>query len=278
VPAAPAALAHQLSGDGDEVVLLLNGGMMSYAAWGPIADGLRAGYRVLGCDLRGQLLSPGAGHPRLADNVPDVIALLDALRLDRVHVCGTSFGAEIGLLLAALHPQRVRTLAAVTAADRSPPGMREDSHQMQALARDILAGAAPDAFHQRLAESVYSEGYRQLHADELAQRRERLAALPAAWYQGLLAILQSIEDFDLTPWLGTIACPTLVVHAAQDAVMTDERVRALFQALPLAELRVHPTSGHVLVVEDPAWLLATYREFLARHPADAPAPAAAGQE
>jgi len=80
-----------------------------------------------------------------------------------------------------------------------------------------------------------------------------------------LARGRHVADFDLSPWLGKIASPTLVVHAAADAVMPEERVRALASAIPGAELRVHPRSGHGLVFEDPGWLVGVYRDFLDRH-------------
>jgi len=263
-------LAHHLEGGGDqgdgaEVVVLLNGGMMTWASWEPVAAELRGDHRVLGCDFRGQLRSPGEGPPRLADHAADVVALLDALELGAVHLLGTSFGAEVGLLTAALHPERVRTLAAVTAVDRTPPGMPENSRELQAKARDVLAGGDATAFFDAFVDDVYSPAFRRTHAEALAVRRQRTAELPESWYRGLLGILTCVADFDLSPWLGKIASPTLVVHAAADAVMPEERVRALASAIPGAELRVHPRSGHGLVFEDPGWLVGVYRDFLDRH-------------
>jgi pimeloyl-ACP methyl ester carboxylesterase len=257
-------LAHRLQGERGEVVLLLNGGMMTHGSWAPVTAGLVDAYRVLGCDFRGQLLSPGAGHPRLEDNVGDLVALLDALGLDTVHVLGTSFGGEVSLLLAALHPSRVRTLAVVTAVDRTPPGMAEDARHLAGLARQIRDGGDVGPFHDTLLGSIYSAAYREAHAEELADRREKLGGLPASWFRGLLGILASIEDFDLTPRLAEIRCPTLIVGAEADAVMPAAQVRALAAAIAGAELRMHPSAGHILVMEDPAWLVATYREFLAR--------------
>lgn len=257
-------LAHRL-GEGDgEPVLLLNGGMMTFASWAPVVAALGAGRRTLGCDLRGQLLCPGEAHPRLDDNVPDVVALLDALGLERVHALGTSFGGEIALLLAARHPGRVRTLAVVTAADRSPDGMRDDSRALAERAREVIGGGDPGPFHDHVTAEVYSAAWRERHAAELAERRSRSLALPASWYRGLLGILAAIEDFDLRPDLGRIRCPALVVHAGADRVMPAERVEALAAAIPGAELAVHPTSGHALVAEEPEWLGRTYRAWLDR--------------
>ena len=50
-------LAHRLEGEGPPVVLL-NGGMMTFPSWEAIAAPLRARYRLLRFDFRGQLLSP----------------------------------------------------------------------------------------------------------------------------------------------------------------------------------------------------------------------------
>jgi len=38
---------------------LLNGGLMSIAVWQPFADALSSTRRVIRCDFRGQLLTPG---------------------------------------------------------------------------------------------------------------------------------------------------------------------------------------------------------------------------
>ncbi len=254
-------LTHQLQGKDGEVVLLLNGGMMTHGSWAPVAEELLDDeYRVLGCDFRGQLMSPGDGHRRLEGNVDDLVALLDTLELETVHVLGTSFGGLVSVLLTALHPSRVHTLAVVTAVDRTPEGMAEDAHELQTLAREVVATGDPSAFQDALIAEVYSPEFRKIHAEELAARRQQL--LPEIWYRGLEGILESIASFDLSGQLDKIRCPTLIVRAARDAVFPAERVNALADGIADAELRVHPTSGHALVSEDPAWLVKTYRDFL----------------
>lgn len=235
---------------------------MTFAAWEPVSSGLLGPYSVLGCDLRGQLLSPGPGHSRLADHVPDLVALLDSLGLDSVHLMGASFGGEVSVHFASRRPDRVKTLSLVTAGDRTPPGMKEDSTEMRQLARIARDGGPSGPFRERLVDRVYSDEYLDSHAEELAARKD--VPLPEIWYKGLDAILESVEDFDLAPLLPKIQCPTLVVHAGLDGVFPEERVRALADGIPGAEWRVHPTSGHALVAEDPAWLVETYLEFLSR--------------
>lgn len=51
-------LTHRVDGDGPPLVLL-NGGIMSLAAWQPFIASLSSDYRVVRCDFRGQPLTPG---------------------------------------------------------------------------------------------------------------------------------------------------------------------------------------------------------------------------
>ena len=94
-------LYHRVEGSG-EPVLLLNGVAMSVNSWQPIARPLVREYRVIRCDLRGQLMSPGPPPSDVGGHVDDVVALLDELDLDNVHVFGTSYGGVVAALLAAL--------------------------------------------------------------------------------------------------------------------------------------------------------------------------------
>ncbi len=257
-------LAHAVEGDG-EPLLLLNGGMMTWAAWGPVKESLAADHRLILCDLRGQLLSPGAAPRDLAGNVGDLTTLLAHLEAGPVHVLGTSYGGQIGLLLAALAPERVRSLVCVTVADYATDTIWRGAEDLRVLVAEALAGGDRGRLHDRVVEEVYSSSYRQRYAMELAARREQVAALPDAWFAGLETILTAMEKLDLRPYLDRIRCPTLVVIAGRDTVIPPQRSLDLAAAIAGAEIQIHETSGHALVAEDPAWLAEVSMDFLVRH-------------
>lgn len=265
-------LAHAVQGPADGTpVLLLNGGMMSHAAWGPVAQRLldTDRYRTIGCDLRGQLLSPGEVPPAIDGQVEEVVRLLDAFGLAEtpVHVLGTSFGGEIGLLLAATHPERVRSLAAVTVTDCLTPEMRDAVEASRRRVAEVARGGDRTELQDALLEEVHSESFRREHGGLLAAARRRMEHMPQTWFESLDAILASYAEVDLRPVLGDVRCPVLVVIAADDRVMPPQRSRALAAALPpeaSVEVAEHPESGHALVVEQPGWLAERYLEFLSR--------------
>jgi pimeloyl-ACP methyl ester carboxylesterase len=113
-------------------------------------------------------------------------------------------------------------------------------------------------------EEVYSDSFKEKYRDELAARRVQIAALPDLWFEDLVSILAAVETLDLRPYLTAIRCPTLVVIAADDRSIPPERSVALAGAIHGAETRVHETSGHALVAEDPAWLADVYVDFVKR--------------
>jgi pimeloyl-ACP methyl ester carboxylesterase len=114
--------------EGAETVLLLHGFPDSHKLWRYQVPALReAGYRTVAPDLRGFGQSdrpePVEAY-RLSASVADMLALLDALEVERAHVVCHDFGAAVGWLLASLHPDRVGKLVALSVghpmANRTP--------------------------------------------------------------------------------------------------------------------------------------------------------------
>jgi pimeloyl-ACP methyl ester carboxylesterase len=104
--------------EGGEPVLLLHGFPQDHREFDLILPKLHAaGLRTYAVDQRGY--SPGArpsavADYRLSEPTLDAVAVLDLLGLDSAHVIGHDWGAQVAWLLAASHPERVRTLTAVS--------------------------------------------------------------------------------------------------------------------------------------------------------------------
>jgi pimeloyl-ACP methyl ester carboxylesterase len=259
----PSVLTHRIDGDGSPL-LLLNGGMMSMAAWEPIARRLAARHRVIRCDFRGQLLSPGAPRASMEDHADDVAALLDALGETRVDVVAASFGAYVGLLLAARHPKRVRSLVAATVTDVADEGLGEPGARLAETVRASARGGERTAVYDAIVHLAYTPEWQAAHAEEIAARRAQVGLLPDAWFTGLEGLLGALVKVDLRAVLPKIACPVLVVAAGRDAAMPRERTEAVATAIPGASLVVVPGSGHALIVEREDEFVLLAERFLER--------------
>jgi len=254
---------HQLDGTGPPL-LLLNGIAMSAPSWQPVAEPLAENFTVIRCDLRGQLLSPGAPPADVAEHVVDVIEVLDHLGLDSVHVLATSFGGAVGALIAARHPDRVRSLLSIASSGGFTDVMATEVARWREATVRSLEGPDRGVLSDILEPVVYSPAYVEAHREERVLRRKQIAALPTAWFEGLVGLLDSAESFSLHPELGAIRCPTLIVAAELDGFIPLKRCRGLAEAIPGAEFRVIKGAGHAVVVEQPDAIVNLALEFFQR--------------
>ena len=103
--------------DGDTVVLL-HGFPQDATAWNQVAPALHEqGFRTLAPHQRGYspMARPrGRGQYRLRETTADVLAMLDAAGLESAHVVGHDLGGMVAWGLAGWHPDRVRTVTALS--------------------------------------------------------------------------------------------------------------------------------------------------------------------
>jgi len=254
-------LAHTVDGDG-EPLMLLNGIAMTMASWQPIAEPLARRFRVIRCDLRGQLLSPGTPPEDLGGQAAEVIALLDALGVDRAHMVATSFGGAVAALLAARHPERVRTLVTIASAVGFTDSLAEGVSRWRAAALTAADGEDRDALSNALEPVVYSPAWLAAHRAERALAREATARLPDRWFLELAELLATAGGASVAADLPAIRCPTLVIAAGEDGFIPRERCRAIAEAISGARFEVVEGAGHAVVLERPEELVARIEAFL----------------
>jgi len=254
---------HTTDGQGPPL-LLLNGIAMSAASWQPVAEPLAEHFTVIRGDFRGQLMSPGTAPADVAGHVVDVVEVLDHLGLDSVHVLATSFGGAVGALLAAGHPDRVRSLLSVASADGFTDVMATEVARWREATVRSLEGPDRGVLSDIFEPVVYSPEYVEAHREERVLRRTQIAALPTAWFEGLVGLLDSAESFSVRAELGAIRCPTLVVAAELDGFIPLEYCRGLAEAIPGAEFKIIKGAGHAVVVEQPETIVNLALEFFPR--------------
>ena len=223
---------------GSDPVVLLHAGVCDRHMWDDVVPALRvAGRPVVAPDLRG--FGSRAPGPAPFTHAGDVIALIDGLGAERVHLVGASFGGGVALQVAARAPERVASLALLAPA---LPGWDFTDPDLLAYweAEETAYGrgdieAAVDA-NVRFWASRLSPEDRSYVAD--AQRRA--------------FELDAEEDDDGSFDLAAVEAPTLVMVGDQDVPDFVAIARHLAATLPGAELRVVEDAGHLLALEHPA--------------------------
>jgi 3-oxoadipate enol-lactonase len=255
-------ITYELIGSGDEVVAFLNGIAMSIGHWKPLAVQLEDRYRCLSHDFRGQLLSPQA--PRsgaaitLADHVEDLRCLLDQLGVRAAHIIGTSYGAEVGLLFAGTHPQRVASLVLIDGVSEMDPLLRATAEAWRAAAL-----CDPVVFYRSIIPWNYSAAWLAENREKLASREESIAALPRGYFEDFAALCDAFLALDLAPQLPRICCPTLVVVGEKDILKHSGFARIMAKGIRGARMETIPGAGHAVVIEQPQAVLEQIQVFLA---------------
>jgi 2-succinyl-6-hydroxy-2,4-cyclohexadiene-1-carboxylate synthase len=100
----------EIPGKGDALIFLHFSGA-NLMMWSRATPYFQNCYRLILVDLRGHGLSakPETGYhmDTLAD---DILGVMETLHIERAHLVGSSLGAEVGLSLAANHPERTLSL------------------------------------------------------------------------------------------------------------------------------------------------------------------------
>ncbi|KAL5581803.1 hypothetical protein UlMin_014245 [Ulmus minor] len=98
-------------GSGSKVVLFLHGFPEIWYTWRhQMIAVANKGYRAIAFDWRGYGLSelpPNPENGSFRDLIDDVVALLDALAINKVFLVAKDFGSRSAYLVSALHPERV---------------------------------------------------------------------------------------------------------------------------------------------------------------------------
>lgn len=211
-------------------VLLLHGFPDTARLWRhQIAALTAAGYRTIAPDLRGRGDSERpaevAGYA-IAHSVADTLALLDALGLERADIVAHDFGAVIGWGLAARHPDRVRSLVAMSVGH---PGtyrfrtMRDREmawyqllFQFEGVAEELLQRDDWSLFRAWLRENG--------DVDEYVADLSREGALTAGlnWYRANLAPRLELRRGSTAAHRPRIAVPVLGLWSSGDDYVSED--------------------------------------------------------
>jgi pimeloyl-ACP methyl ester carboxylesterase len=176
----------------------------------------------------------------------DTAGLLDALSLESAHVVGVSLGGMVAQLLAVRNPERVRSLTSIMSTTGDPTVGTPSEAALGAL----LAPAAKDrdSAIQRAVNTYRVIGSPGFELDEVALRARAGLAFDRAHDPAGVArqLAASLATPDRTPDLKKIEAPTLVIHGAEDQLITVSGGHATAAAIPDAELMVIEGMGHDL--------------------------------
>jgi pimeloyl-ACP methyl ester carboxylesterase len=182
----------------------------------------------------------------LVDLAEDANGLLDHLQIDRAHVVGASMGGMIGQMLAAEHPEVVRSLTSIM----STTGSRLHGQPAFSVYRYLLQSPPRDrdGYIQRSAEVFGLVGSTGFDRDEQYVRERAARSFDRGFdvSAGGRQLGAIVASGDRTKTLRKITAPTLVIHGTVDKMIRPSGGRATAKAIPGARLMMIEGMGHDL--------------------------------
>lgn len=241
----------------EPAVLLLHAWAGSRREFARLLPLLPASVHVAAVDLRGHgdADKPPGGYdlPSLA---LDVVAVLDALGHERAVLVGASSGGYVAQQVAVDAPGRVAGLV-LAGTPRDISGRAPFADQIDRLSDPVDPNWAR-AFVSRFTDLTVLPSW---YADLLVEDALRLPA--GIWRATLDGLSSSPPPTDV----GTVSAPALVVSGERDSALGSEQTRSLVAAIPGARWIEYPSTGHLVLVEQPERLAADIMAFLASLPA-----------
>jgi proline iminopeptidase len=274
VPVAGTELAYLRIGEGAPLVVIPGGPRFGFAHVRPALDLLANGRELIYVDERGSGSSP-AGDPAsisTAGTLTDLDAFLDGLEVEQVALAGHSLAAHMVALYAATRSERVRALVLLNPA---PPFAPEHREQFGKVMSSRRTPEDADELERIKASSEYEAGdvaaveryYQVLYVPFFNDRQVALST-PYRLTEHRSKIRDTAQrlfaDFGehaLPTKLGSIACPTLVIHGEHDPVPVASSA-AIADAIRQGELVVIPGSNHYGFLEGPQAVAAAVETFL----------------
>lgn len=222
--------------DGSPAVVFSNSVLTDLSVWDAQAEALSGEYRVIRYDQRGHGASDvSEGAMAFTGYGADLLALLDALKVERCTFVGLSMGVPTGLAALTAAPKRFERFVAVDGVSRSAPGREAFWQERRDTARAQGMGEIAESTAPRWMPDTASD------APALTRLKEMVAATPV---EGFAAATHALGAYDHSDAVALLTMPFLGVTGEKDGAMP-EAVRKQFATVPGAQFTDIPGAGHL---------------------------------
>lgn len=243
-------------------VVIIPGLFGSTANWRSLAKKLSELCPVFVIDQRNHGRSPHAESNSYLDMVADLASFLEHHNLERVSLCGHSMGGKVAMLFSLQHPDKLKKLAVLDIA----PVVYEHSHAPfleELLKVDLSKIQSRRDADKELAEVITDAGtrlfllqslagttgsfYWRINLEVLHQFMPEIVGFPEDWVLGLSNDCEAI----------------LLSGELSDYVKVTDH-KSIKNYFPNIEFTEIPAAGHWLHAEQPAKVLDSLTEFIAK--------------
>jgi 3-oxoadipate enol-lactonase len=250
-------VSYTVEGDGPQWVTLITGIANDYSMWDAQAAALRPHFRVLRYDLRGQGGTQATPPPySISLFVEDLIALWDALGIQKSHLAGLGLGGAIAQAAAISHPARIEKLVPCCCRAKMVPEFAVLWHTLM----DTVKRDGMESIVEQTAQRWFSEAFKKANPAVLDGVRNMIRRTSLDGYLGCVSAFLGLA---LDDQLALIRAPTLYVSGADDKIGGPPALMAgLAAKVPGARHTSVENSAHIANIQNPAGFNRILLDFL----------------
>ena len=246
------------------VLILMHGNGRNAQFWYQWVPYLSRDFRIVRPDMRGlgkSIFADGSAVDLSVESlIKDLLEIISALGVDKVHFCGESMGGILGLVLAAQHPSLIKTLTLVS----TPVFIEEEMKERYAL-----------GYASRI------EAMEKLGIRKWVSETTKITRLPADQNPGLyewyvdefskgdpdlqIRMSRIVNQANVTDILKDVKVPVLGLYPGEGQITSKSQERLLQNSLSDFSMRKLPTNYHMVQLLFPAVCCEQLMDFCLGH-------------
>jgi 3-oxoadipate enol-lactonase len=239
------AIACEDRGSGDPPVIFLHGFPFNHTMWRPQVDAVSKVRRVVACDLRGFGASePGTANMTIDLLASDVIALLDALRIECAIGCGLSMGGYVLMNAVSRYPGR---FTALVLADTQCIADSDENRANRFKSIEKVEQEGVPAFTEGMIAKLFGPDTIREKKPVIEEVRQMMnSARPQAVIAALKALAGRSETCNA---LKDLRIPALILCGKDDGITPPSQSELMNNALSGSTMHTIPQAGHLSNLE-----------------------------
>ncbi|GAA0757081.1 MULTISPECIES: alpha/beta hydrolase [Clostridium] len=239
---------YEVHGEG-EVIVILNGIMMSHMSWKAFIPELSRNNKVVLLDFLDQGKSDKMDSLYKQDLQVEVVkAVIDKLELNKINLFGISYGGEVALQFALKYKNLLNKLILFNTTSNT-------NSWLQDIGRGwINAAETKDAetFYNVTIPIIYSPSFYNKNIDWMNKRREILyKVFKEDFLISMIRLIKSAEGYDVKEKLNKIDISTLIVSSEYDFITPVAEQEDIYKGIPNSQYILIRECGHASMYEKP---------------------------
>jgi len=254
---------------GAPALFLLHGLALTAEVWLRNIDVLAKTHRVVAPDMLGHGFTKPAtdGPVDIPAKVQHLRGLADALGIDRLSLCGSSYGALIASLFFFDNKSRVEKLVINGSGScfNTEEQLVSQVAKLYALYEPTLTQSTPEMWHDRIGNNFFDKSKVPVELLPIAALcySQPWAAPRWAETMAIMGNADRFRPFRILERLEQITVPSLVVWGRDDKGGSLESATVAIARMPKAQLVTFDECGHYPMIEHPAKYNKLVSDFLA---------------